>query len=203
MLDSLERISADRQGRREFVSKAFGSTSPYQQGLLATGRNCDICASLDALAKMRAYRLFAHRMLSEIRTQVRANQETIVKLNRSLIRQLGRGGPLEQSEHYGKYKVIMVIGAFVAPWYTFTAAVTETGFNLYDHYYIKMPLANSMKRNIKRNSEFLDANLISLIYWNRNAKALDHQMEELLERIWKQCLKDRCSAGEPGSSSGR
>lgn len=193
----LENIhgATDESARRDFVSRAFGETGPYNQGLLATGRFCDLCASLTHIMKLRVYTEYARSVHGRTEQHIYEYQQAYMDTVKNMITYLDDANKGVVNYYLGKYELaytITTIGVgFWFPGSVMAISATQAVVDNWSNVSNTVPFAKESAATLRSLSQQMDDKHIDLIYWRNYARNLDGQLGYLIERLSK-CAAREC-----------
>jgi hypothetical protein len=188
LIDELRgNVGPTEAGRKIFLAGFDGPNSPYRRGLLASDLNCDLCAALQALLEMQAYRDHAQGMEAQLRLIIIQNKKALRDINAGLAKFLERSGALDARW----YKITSTVGSLFGP-VGVGVAVGDAGVDLFEHYYRRLPLQEDQQKLLKQIGSYLSDNELHLVYWKHYAQRADEQMADILNRLLSHCLSKPC-----------
>ena len=187
--------ATDTEARQNFIKSAFSQTGPYNQGLLATGRFCDICAAISHLMKLRVFADYARSVHGRTEQHLYEYQQAYASTVDNLMVYLDSANKGVVGNALGDYELAYtattIVISFWFPWPVLAVAATEAAVNNWGNVTQTIPFAQESALKLRSLSEQMDAKHIDLIYWRNYSRNLDEQLAYMMERTAK-CARREC-----------
>ena len=159
--------------------------------------NCDLCAALRALARLREYRAVARGNLLDLDLAVLNHQRTLQKMHQELFQLVNRPGAMGQTFAVGEYIISLLNIAASFKWSAvgIVASAIEAGVSASDFYvarYYTEPAADEHRKLIQQVRQGLDRLQPMVVPWAHYTTQLDLDLDDLIERILEKCLLKDC-----------